>query len=92
MMERTILAICAAVLVTASAADADIIYTGSDKGAAPGDALPGSDWAAALFDADAGSIGSMERIDFESLTPGYSTNLVIAPGVTATTTGTRSPG
>ena len=92
MMKRAILAICFAMFIAASAVDADIIYTGSDNGAGPGDALPGSDAAAALFDADAGAIGAMELCDFESLTPGYFTNLVVAPGVTATTTGTRSPG
>jgi hypothetical protein len=89
MTKKLILAICAvAALVLASAVDADVIYTGVDNGVGPGGARPNSDTAAAAFDADAGSIGTMELIDFESLTVQYFTNLEIAPGVTATMVGT----
>ena len=89
MTKKLILAICAvATLVLASAVDADVIYTGVDNGVGPGGTSTNSDAAAAAFDADAGSIGTVELIDFESLTVQYFTNLEIAPGVTATTTGT----
>lgn len=84
MLKRLILAICVAMLVAVSAAYADILYTGADDGASPGSTLTNSDAAAALFDADAGSIGTMGLIDFESLSTGFFTALEIAPGVTAT--------
>jgi len=90
MLKRAILAICVAILMATSAADADILYTGADDGAAPGSTLTNSDAAAALFDADAGSIGTLQLIDFESLSTGYFTNLVIAPGVTATMSGVEN--
>jgi hypothetical protein len=84
MLKRLILAICVAVLMATSAVDADILYTGADDGAEPGSTLTNSDAAAALFDADAGSIGTLQLVDFESLSTGFFTALEIAPGVTAT--------
>ncbi len=91
MNKKLILAMCAvAALVVASAVDADVIYTGVDNGVGPGGARPNSDTAAAAFDAAAGSLGTVALIDFESLTVQYFTNLVIAPGVTATTVGTAN--
>ena len=84
MLKRAILAICVAMFIATSAVDADVIYTGADDGASPGSTLTNSDAEAALFDAAAGSIGTVGLIDFESLSTGFFTALEIAPGVTAT--------
>ena len=71
-------------LIAAAAAQAaPLTFEGADPGTSLGSATPGSDAAAAAFDAAAGALGSVRLIDFESAPLGAFPSLEIAPGVTA---------
>lgn len=77
--------VCAALLViAASSVQAQTVYSAFDSGAGPGDPHPNSDAAAALFDAAAAGLGTINKIDFESAAVGSFVSLNAAPGVTVT--------
>ena len=81
------LLIASALLVVPFTSSATVIeYRGSDAGAGPTDSSVNADAAAASFDAAAGSLGTVNIIDFESETVGFSTPTTI-DGVTFSFTG-----
>ncbi|MGD2182965.1 PEP-CTERM sorting domain-containing protein [Lusitaniella coriacea] len=77
---------------TQPASAAILTFTGQDVGATPADPRPNSDVAAANFDTAAGVLGAVNVIDFEDAPLGNFAALNIAPGVTATLTGTDTEG
>jgi len=81
----------ALILLTASAEGAPVVYEGGDPGAGPGDAHPNTTAAGASFDAAAVALGTLQRIDFESLPLGSFTSMTLAPGVTATLSNVLGP-
>lgn len=66
---------------------AAITYVASDPGTTNGSATPNSDAAAALFDAAAGALGTVNLIDFENAALGSFSSLEI----TSITFDTRNP-
>ncbi len=90
MKKRYKLAIAAAAVsmgfsgVGAKSAQAAVVtFSGFDPGVGPGQSRPNSDGAAASFDGAAGTLGTVNKIDFENLAVTSSTSLTVAPGVTA---------
>jgi len=79
-----------AALLCAPAAAQIVRFDGIDPGAQPGAPRPNSNAAAAEFDAAASELGSIHLIDAEALPLGNFASLEVAPGVTATLTGTTS--
>jgi hypothetical protein len=83
-------AVIALGIVGTPARAAVISFEGKDIGASPTDPRPNSDASAAAFDAAAGTLGSLNLIDFESLPVGNFNAIDVAPGVTVTLTNTSS--
>ena len=87
----TLLATFAALLLAVAPTQGAIVtFSGIDAGAGPNDARPLSTAAAASFDSAAGALGSNSLVTFENAAVGSFTNLLIAPGVTLSQTGTSS--
>lgn len=74
---------------SAAAFAATILYQGADFGGAPGAPRPNTDAAAASFKS---ALQFFSAIDFETLSVGNFATLTVAPGVTATLTGTAANG
>ena len=77
-------ALCALFALVASSAQAQVVYTGADLNAGPGNPHPNSTAAAAQFDSAAGLLGTVNLINFESAPVSSFTSLAAAPGVTIT--------
>lgn len=88
---RKMFAIIALVAISAAAQAVPVVYTGSDAGAGPTDARFASNAAAAAFDSAAAGLGTINRIDFESLSTGYSATVALDSNVTATYSGDIDP-
>lgn len=69
-------------MVAASSQAALVVFSGADSGANSTDPRPLSDAAASAFDAAAGSLGSLNVINFESTPLGSFSSQTVAPGVT----------
>jgi hypothetical protein len=78
----------------ATTASGATLFNGQDSGATPGSPLPQSQAAESSFDAVAGTLGTVQKIDFESLpvnVPTFSSNLSLGSGVSAELSGAWVP-
>ena len=83
---RFVTALCLALMVTSTCANAQASYSGTDVDAGPGQSHPLSATAESNFVSAASLLGPVNVIDFENQQVGYYTSLALGNGVTATLT------